>query len=91
MDPKFEFVQKLFLDPIPFPDTDSDDSDFDSDDYESSDSGTDDDFEDSEEEEETDFSHIELKNVIGRFKPPERINPTIVKAETPSEGEAKAD
>ena len=39
-----EFIQKIFLAHLHFPDTDDSDSDFDPDEYESSDSDTDDDF-----------------------------------------------
>ena len=67
MDPRdTEFIQKIFLAHLHFPDTDDSDSDFDPDEYESSDSDTDDDFQDSEEEPEDDLSHIDPKNILGQ-------------------------
>ena len=72
MDPKdFEFIQKIFLAQLHFPDTDDSDSDFDPDEYESSDSDTDDDFQDSEEEPEEDLTHIDPNNIIQPFQPPD--------------------
>ena len=66
-----EFIQKIFLAHLHFPDTDDSDSDFDPDEYESSDSYTDDDFQDSEEEPEEDLSHIDPKNILQPFQPPD--------------------
>lgn len=72
MDPKdYEFIQKIFLDQLHFPDTDDEDSDFDPDEYESSDSDTDDDFQDSEEEPEEDLTHIDPKNILQPLNPPD--------------------
>ena len=71
MDPKdYEFIQKIFLAQLHFPETDDSDSDFDPDEYESSDSNTDDDFQDSEEEPEEDLTHIDPKNILQPFQPP---------------------
>ena len=61
MDPKFEFVQKLFLDTLNFPESDDSDSDFDPDEYESS---SEEEFIDSEEEPEIDLSHIDESNIL---------------------------
>ena len=69
MDPK-DFVQKIFLEYLNYPDTDDSDSDFDPDEYESSDSETDDDFVDSDEEPETDLEHLNPENILKPFQPP---------------------
>ena len=67
MDSRVELLQK-FLQELPqFPDSDSSDSDFEPDEYESSASETD---EDSEGEPETDLTHIDLKNIVGRWSAP---------------------
>ena len=67
MESRVELLQK-FLQELPqLPDTDSSDSDFDPDEYESSASETD---EDSEGEPETDLTHIDLKNIVGRWSAP---------------------
>ena len=66
-----EFIQKIFLAQLHFPDTDDEDSDFDPDEYESSDSNTDDDFQDSEEEPEEDLTHIDPENILQPFQPPD--------------------
>ena len=67
MDSRVELLQK-FLQELPqLPDTDSSDSDYEPDEYESSASETD---EDSEGEPETDLTHIDLKNIVGRWSAP---------------------
>ena len=67
MDSRVEFLQKTLQELLQFPDTDSSDSDFEPDEYESSASETD---EDSEGEPETDLTHIDLKNIVGRWSAP---------------------
>ena len=62
MDPRFEFVQKLFLDTLNFPESDDSDSDFDPDEYESS--SEEEEFSDSGEETEEDLSHIDENNIL---------------------------
>ena len=69
MDSRVEFLQKTLQELLQFPDTDSSDSDFDPDEYESSASETD---EDSEGEPETDLTHIDLKNIVGRWSAPSK-------------------
>ena len=67
MKSRVELLQK-FLQELPqLPDTDSSDSDYEPDEYESSASETD---EDSEGEPETDLTHIDLKNIVGRWSAP---------------------
>ena len=67
MESRVELLQK-FLQELPqLPDTDSSDSDYEPDEYESSASETD---EDSEGEPETDLTHIDLKNIVGRWSAP---------------------
>ena len=61
MDPRFEFVQKLFLDTLNFPESDDSDSDFDPGEYESS---SEEEFVDSEEGPEIDLSHIDESNIL---------------------------
>ena len=61
MDPRFEFVHKLFLDTLNFPESDDSDSDFDPNEYESS---SEEEFIDSEEEPEKDLSHIDESNIL---------------------------
>ena len=81
MDPKdYKFIQKIFLEQLHFPETDDSDSDFNPDEYESSDSDTDDDFQDSEEEPEEDLTHIDPKNILQPFQPPD--SDTIYKPAT---------
>lgn len=63
MDPRHDYVQKILLEYINFPDTDDSDSDFDPDEYESTDSDEGE-FDDSEEEPETDLSHLDPANII---------------------------
>ena len=67
MDSRVEFLQKILQELLQFPDTDSSDSDFDPDEYESSASEMD---EDSEGEPETHQTHIDLKNIVGRWSAP---------------------
>ena len=67
MDSRVEFLQKTLQELLQFPDTDSSDSDFEPDEYESSASETD---EDSEGEPETNLTHIDLKNIVGRWSAP---------------------
>ena len=67
MDSRVGFLQKTLQELLQFPDTDSSDSDFEPDEYESSASETD---EDSEGEPETDLTHIDLKNIVGRWSAP---------------------
>ena len=72
MESRVELLQK-FLQELPqlpdtdYSDSDSSDSDFEPDEYESSASETD---EDSEGEPETDLTHIDLKNIVGRWSAP---------------------
>ena len=65
MDSRVEFLQKILQELPQVPDTDSSDSDFDPDEYESSETD-----EDSEGEPETDLTHIDLKNIVGRWSAP---------------------
>ena len=67
MDSRVELLQKILQELLQFPDTDSSDSDYEPDEYESSASETD---EDSEGEPETDLTHIDLKNIVGRWSAP---------------------
>ena len=69
MDSRVEFLQKTLQELLQVPDTDSSDSDFEPDEYESSASETD---EDSEGEPETDLTHIDLKNIVGRWTAPSK-------------------
>ena len=69
MDSRVEFLQKTLQELLQVPDTDSSDSDFEPDDYESSASETE---EDSEGEPETDLTHIDLKNIVGRWTAPSK-------------------
>ena len=72
MESRVEFLRKTLQELLQSPDTDSSDSDssdsdFEPDEYESSASETD---EDSEGEPETDLTHIDLKNIVGRWSAP---------------------
>ena len=58
---RFEFVQKLFLDTLKFPESDDSDFDFDPDECESS---SEEEFSDSGEETEDDLSHIDENNIL---------------------------
>ena len=65
MESRVELIKSILQELLQVPDTDSSDSD-----YEASESETDDDYEDSEEEPETDLTHIDLKNIVGRWSAP---------------------
>ena len=67
MDSRVELLQKTLQELLQVPDTDSSDSDYEPDEYESSASETD---EDSAGEPETDLTHIDLKNIVGRWSAP---------------------
>ena len=65
MDSRVELLQKILQELLQLPDTDSSDSDYEPDEYESSETD-----EDSEGEPETDLTHIDLKNIVGRWSAP---------------------
>ena len=65
MESRVELIKSILQELLQVPDTDSSDSD-----YEASESETDDDYEDSEGEPETDLTHIDLKNIVGRWSAP---------------------